>query len=526
VVSGWLSVATDNGQKTTDKWLADQHEIIFWILGFGLDNSVRIGVIKRLMQTLGKTKEEMKKANILCRFVINFILGFMVLVLLFGVYSTSIGRTGLNMVYDRLVREDFKAAVSKSQRENRPPISDRIRIVAFDRETYAASPSQGFWTPREWLGRSILKSLEMGARVVVVDFAVRRPAPVFCETRETDESKSRETDENQVFLGLMREAAEIAKNNGDSVIVLARDEGRDAEGDEKKSAYEQDFETLLKDYKSVFRWGSAGAYEDPSSYYQLRHFRFYEISEDRKEVFFFGQILAAVYLWHGRDEGDRRLSETKEKILAGQRELTMDMDKPILVYPQEDLTRECLPARYIFRIAPSEVLDKMFRDPAGVNDPLVQYKDRNLILRPHALFAKDPKDGKIYKDKAVLIGSVNPDMGDMYLTPIGKMHGVFLIANGINLFDEGLQLHGNPYINWIPGIITVLVSAFVFLLPYPNLAFFILAVPIFIINFTASLEFLSKHGIFVDFLLPVIGVMIDRILVGVGRFIKKIGKSS
>ena len=152
-----------------------------------------------------------------------------------------------------------------------------------------------------------------------------------------------------------------------------QEEWETARGDKKKSAYEQDIEGLFKEYASVFRWGSAGAYEDPSSYYQLRHFHFYEISEDRRTVFFSAQILAVVYLWHGRDEGDRRLRETKEKILEGQRELFMNTEKPIHLYPQEDLTRECLPARYIFRIASSDVLDEMF--PLGVNDPLIQYKD-------------------------------------------------------------------------------------------------------------------------------------------------------
>jgi len=407
-----------------------------------------------------------------------------------GAYHTGIGQTLLNIVYDHLVREDFKDAIVKSRKQGKSPISDRIQIVAFDEKTYKTSASQGYWTPRELLGKSILRSVELGARVVVIDFTISRPAPLFCP----DEKEN----ENQKFLELLGKAAEIARQN-DAVILLAKDEKLK---NENQSDYEQAFKKITDDYKDVIRWGSTAAFADPSSYYQVRHFQFYEYSEDKKDIFLSFQILAAVYLWHGRSEGDRIINETKDRILKGETELKMDTKKPIYLYPQKD--KECLPARYVFRIAPSEITAKLFEDEGGIDDPLTRYR-RSLQLSPDLLPEIDPNKCE-FKDKAVLIGSTYSAMGDEHLTPLGKMSGVFLIAKGLNLFLDELQLHEVVYLNRISGILTIILSSLVFIWLPPNIAFGFLAVLLFVVNLMLSLQLLSTYGIFLDFLLPVVGI--------------------
>jgi len=451
---------------------------------------------------------ENKKKSFWSHFVLNLLFGVMIALALYGIHHTGIGQTLLNMLYDHLVREDFKEAMIKCQKQGKSPISDRIRIVVFDQETYEKSASQGYWTPRELLGKSLLRSMELGARVAVIDFAVSRPAPLFCPDEKGD-------DENQKFLDLLRKAAEIAKEN-DAVILLAR-EGMPR--NETKSDYEQAFEKIADEYKEVIRWGSTAAFADPSSYYQVRHFQFYEYSTERKEVFLSFQIQASVYLWHGRAEGDRIIRETRERILKGETELGMDTMKPVYLYSQED-RKECLPARYIFRIAPSEIIKNFFEDKGGIDDPLLRYRD-SLQLRQDMLLEIDPNKEKIFKDKAVLIGSTYPAMGDEHLTPLGKMSGIFLIANGLNLFLDGLQLHKNFWLDMISEIVMIILSALFFAKFSDKKAFYILLVLILLVYPSLSLQLFSKYGIILDFMLAMLGIGGHRLIGEIIGFIKK-----
>ncbi|MDM8552363.1 CHASE2 domain-containing protein [Desulfobacterales bacterium HSG2] len=462
--------------------------------------------MKKILQKIKKILQKINWTDRKIRFGLNIFWGILVSVLInFVAPHTDMGHTVLNELYDYLVIRDFRQAAEKGDF----PISDRIRIVAFDRDTYKASHTLGLWTPRNLTGESILKSLELGARVVVADIALNTPAPVF--------GKHRRKDENEEFLDLLKDAADYAQKSG-AVIILARGE-RSPEMNDYEKKYRDKFDKLIENHKDVIKIGSPGAFEDVSDY-QVRHFRFYERAE-QNEIFFSIQILTVTYLLTNRDEGTRLIEDKKKEILKGHKDITMDIPggKTIHILEQTDLSREYLSARYIFRLAPREVLS----DHEIEDDPFVKYP--NLKLSPYALL---DEEGMPYKDKAVLIGSENPEIGDIHLTPPGRMNGVFLIANGINLFLEGLQVHElSARIKFLVEVICIFVSAVLFVYCHATVAFFILAGIFWFINTPFSLILFSKYGLFVDVWFPIIGIGISRIITDTDSFfVKRILKST
>ncbi|QTA89375.1 CHASE2 domain-containing protein [Desulfonema magnum] len=436
------------------------------------------------------------------RFILNIFWGIVVSVLInFVAPHTDMGHTVLNELYDYLVIKDFRQAAEKGDF----PISDRIRMVTFDRDTYRASHTRGLWTPRDLAGESILKSLELGARGVVADIALNIPAPVF--------RKSDKKDENEEFLELLKDAAEYARyeSNG-AVIILARGD-RDTRMNDEEKKYCDDFDKLIDTYKDVIKTGSPGAFEHVSDY-QTRLFRFYERTK-QNEIFFSIQILAVTYLLTSRDEGNQLIKDKKKEILKGNENITMNIPgrKTIQILDQTDLSREYLSARYIFRVAPRAVLS----DHGIEDDPFIKYPQ--LKLSPEALL---DEEGKPYRDKVVLIGSENPEIGDIHLTPPGRMNGIFLVANGINLFLEGLQIHElSVGIKILVEVVCILVSAVFFVWCHPTVAFFILAGIFWLINSSYSLVLFSRYGLFVDVWFPIIGIGVSRIIADTDNLVLK-----
>jgi len=221
-------------------------------------------------------------------------------------------------------------------------------------------------------------------------------------------------------------------------------------------------------------------------------------------------LLAAVYLWHGRSEGHEIITKAKERILSGAKEFDMETQNTIRIYAQDDPNSEYLSARYVFRIAPRDIIKKY----PGAEDPCTKYL--GLCLDPDDVLDETEA---IYKDKAVIIGSVNPEMGDVHLTPIGKLPGVFLVANGVNLFLERLQIHDpGIVIRVLIEIVGIIVAAIFFLCLHPSCAALLLA-GLYLVATPLSEHLFSNYGVLTDFWFPIIGVGVSRLIADTDEFV-------
>ncbi len=190
--------------------------------------------------------------NHFCR---NLICGLLTVFILHLISYTGVGQEMLNDSYDFLVKMDFRLSVVPGK--NPETISDSIQIIAFDKKTCEESPGRGFWTPREPLGRAIIKAVELGAKVVVVDFALDKPVPLYY-------ADGAFVEENQRYLSLLREAANLAGQKG--AVILLPWTTRKAE----PKGYTAQYYELMDTNRHVIRQGSPGVFFNTSDF-KVRH---------------------------------------------------------------------------------------------------------------------------------------------------------------------------------------------------------------------------------------------------------------
>ncbi|QTA87978.1 CHASE2 domain-containing protein [Desulfonema magnum] len=425
-------------------------------------------------------------------FLLNLVWGVLAALLLHLISSyTGIGQEMLNDTYDFLVKSDFRVAVVSGEEEE--PVSDAIRMIELDAETYEASPGQGFWTPRELLGRTIIKSIALGAKVVVVDFALDKPVPLYYEDGAFVE-------ENQRYLSLLREAVRLAKKQGTAIILPWKERIPNPKG------YTRQYYELLDQESMVIKQGSPAVFFNTSDR-KVRHLRFYKIAEDQNRVLLSLPILAALYQWHGLEQGNKILAETEARLKKGLGDgisIPSDGSADDIQLYHQDPSKECLPARLKFRIAPREVMTGY----GNGEDLLI-----DMMLTP-AMLLGGKFDEKIYQDKTVLIGSTYDEIRDIHVTPIGDMPGFFVIANGLNLFLRGNQVHKHSVLKYLIVAMLIVLLAIIFVHMPLALAALLLTIVFWFSDMLISLWIFSTWGLFLDFWFLIVAIWIFENIVG------------
>ncbi|MDP4128068.1 MAG: CHASE2 domain-containing protein, partial [Bacillota bacterium] len=117
--------------------------------------------------------------------------------------------------------------------------------------------------------------------------------------------------------------------------------------------------------------------------------------------------------------------------------------------------------------------------------------------------------------KMVIIGQSSPDKGDIHLTPVGPMPGMYLLGNAINTMIQGLQPQ-KPFVytNVIVELFVILLAAFVFLYVQPYFSKIIISAIILTCSIFAYYYFLTT-GVFVNFIFPLVGIGVHE---SVSRF--------
>ncbi|MDM8548955.1 CHASE2 domain-containing protein [Desulfobacterales bacterium HSG2] len=452
------------------------------------------------------------------RFWLNVMWGVLIAISLHFVSTyTGIGQQLLNETYDYLMREDFQQ--SGWQKE---PISDAIRLIAFNKETYEKSPNKGLWTPRDLLGETILKAVRLGAKVVVVDISPHKPSPFYIE--------------NQFFLIHLREAADLAEKTG-AVILLPWVPAKPPTPGEY---YTSQYNALLNEKKNVIQFGAASVFYNAMDL-KVRHFRFYqrltrcpncrgeiplnagkcpvceyphhtgeyktwdrEKQRDRTRAILSLPVLAALYQWHGLKAG-RRIRENIEAKVNRLDEMipvpSHDNSIPAIQLHPQNASGECLPARYKFRIASRETVTR-YGGRKGYN-PLAK-----ILWTPDIL-------PDTLREKTVIIGSVYDEpVGDIHSTALGRMPGLFLVANAVNLFLRGEQIHENLPLKIGLIALLIILSALVFTRMPSVLAALSLTVLLLLFNTPVSIRLFTRYGLFLDFWIIIFGIGIFENLAG------------
>jgi len=439
-------------------------------------------------------------------FVKNLLWGFAIVLLLQFSSWTGFGQNWVNSTYDYLAKEDFVNAIIHD--EDKQPVSDALRFVFFNSDTYRQSPILDYWTSREKLGKAIIKALDMGAKVVVVDFALDRAVPVYV-------TQEKQIDENSNYLLLLDQAAKLAKEKG-AVIIFPFTQ-KETEPD----SYEDKYQQFLLSHNDVFKLGSAEVLSHPSDGL-VRFFTFYTSQEIKEETvpLLSISVLSAIYYWHGRNEGDLLAKEISEK-LKNKKELQREITIPgpnatdEIGFYQYDLQKENISARFKFRIAPIEIIKTLGEG----NDPLFG------LLKPVDLFLSSQSSNDWSKGKVVLIGGAHASMGDNHITPLNNENtipGVYLIANQLNQLLKFDFVRSPLSFKIIVIGFTVFMMAFLF--TYIPASWQSLILTALIISFFSPLSvwFFTKWGFFLDIWLPTTIMAGRELIASVLKTISKI----
>ena len=435
------------------------------------------------------------------RFFLNITLGLSIAIVLQFSSYLQVGSQLLNTSYDFLIKKDFIRAVIEGKENN--PISDDIRLVIFDKESYVQSSNLGFWTPRDLLGKAIIKTLELGAKVVLVDFALDRNVPEYY-------SKGIRINENEIYLSLLQKAANLAEKN-EAVIIFPWNKKI------MKHGYTQQYYDLLETKKSVFKIGSSAVFSNALDR-NIRHFNFFEkVTEGKMDsIIFFMPVMAVTYKWYENIAlSDKKLYDTKIKLLqpgfsSSLKIQSIDKKKHIKILNQNPL-KECVLARYKFRIVSRSIMKKFGHGKDLLFD---------ISLTPAELLEKKTKS-KIFSEKIVLIGSTYEAMQDLYVTPVGEMPGIFLLANAVNLFLKGEQIYEPFFLNYLVLFIWITILALIFVFLSSGWASFIVTIMVLVLYTPISTYCFYKWGVFFDFWLPVTIMGLCNTLIGWFEFLKR-----
>lgn len=434
--------------------------------------------IKKMKMTFGNLLRwrhwpSVKKKN----FLLNVFWGLVIAIVIQFVQGTGIVQGMLDKAYDSHVVKDFKSANDKKE-----SVSDKIFMLLFDKTAYTTPNADGLntlgvWTPRKKLGETVEKTIKLGAKVVVVDFDLQRPVPLICVNGNC-------VNENREYLSQLEKAAELLRKK-DAVMILPFAELKPEAGDYLKA-----YQALLKKNSDVIKQGIATVYKNMSDC-KVRHFRFYKKLEN-KEVIFSIPVLAAVFQWHGRKNGHRVLNKAREKLNS----------KSAVFIPSHNRKRgiwlyatnrygQCLEARFKFRMLTEDAINKL---GGGLNLSIA--KPQYQVFDPYF-------DAQQIRGKTVLIGSVYEQSGDIHNTPVGKLPGVFLIANALNIFYKGDQIHAPHFVlNYLILFLWIVIASMLFThLPGKWSALFLTGLIILIFSPLSAWLF-AKRGIFMDFWLP------------------------
>ena len=347
--------------------------------------------------------EEDKKTQ----FLVNMCAGLVVLVLMQFAANTRWAESILNNAFDEFIQKDaWKAAISEE-------IADTGDIFLVDLhylETETPGEKISYISPRDTIAKIIEMAKQGKAKIIVLDILL--------------EKKDEKDEELQKVL----EAFPIDKDFP-TKIIFAQRVGKDG------NLQENLFDPLIDKNPNFYR-------AIPSLYVTkrdrvIRYWKAYDLY-GKGEIIWSIPILAVII-----DKG--RMADLKEyeKQLvqkgAGIGNLVIDLDKnKTFVVPigNNDLFRQ----RIRFSLIPKDCIDV---SPAG-----------NLILP--AMGGLNPRR---FENKIVLIGSSDPEKGDIHPTPVGDMPGMYIHGNAIHILLQGSQPTSAPW--WIALVLDIVVIVFV-----------------------------------------------------------------
>lgn len=333
-------------------------------------------------------------------FFINIIVGLLIVLGTHFIQNTELGESAMNWALDFFINHEAQKTTIKTKGE-------RILYIDINEDTYERW-GKPLLIPREKLASIIECAHRESAKVVVVDVLLDYKD---CCNPKGDE-KLREVLKN------------IHKSKSRLKIIfpiLFYPNGK---------TNNNIFADLIAENKGAnFHYGLPYVSETQKDSV-TRYWMPYKVIKNNadKPYILWGIPLLAVALTE--KEGFKKLEGLQSDIFDGKnfkKRLTFSQNSISIMYDIQD--------HYSYRIRFLQQSENL-----GLNRIEAQYIKKTFskkeVERMRTVFD--------FKDKIIIIGNSTSEAGDVHLTPVGNMAGLFIIGNAINTLTNGLQMSPPP----------------------------------------------------------------------------------
>ncbi len=391
-------------------------------------------------------------------FFINIGIGIIIVILLQFFENTDFGENTINKAFDYIIRKEAVGAAKEGNIINQKGKKVAEQISFIDMGGVYQKRGIPLLTPRDELAKVIETLSKGGAKVIVLDILLEERD---CCHPEHDRQL------RNVF-------QELIKKKVPTKVIFPIRIGKD--GEKKRNLFE-DLISAHPNFYSGIPYLSATVSDRVTRYWVP----YEKVLEKGKEAILWNASFLAAALAHGKENEIKTMDQKVrgEKLptahfmkLNGTREIEISSDR-------EDIYRN----RIRFFLIPKDIFPKY---PGGNLFELVNEVD-------------DVNDVP-FKDKIVIIGNTHPEAGDIHLTPIGHMPGMYIIGNAINTILLGLQpSHPSILLNMLIEFGVIIIAAFI-LSRFPPLFIKILKGVILISVLSAiSYFYFLRTGILLNF---------------------------
>jgi CHASE2 domain-containing sensor protein len=446
-------------------------------------------------------------------FYLNILIGIGVLFALTALEKTSWGENSFNTLFDIFL--NFESSDAKNpfttgnQSENKTgfPTIDKSNLlfIDIDHATYL-DWEEPIYTPRDKIA-NILRTLTMAnVKAIVLDILFEEP------DYKNPEKDAKLRDSLDAIL--------TDKSLTTKIIFPVRIK---SDGKIKKNI----FNALLADQALLDiqhrRFFTAAPNLSLSSSDNLaRYWNLYDLyltEQGEKEILWGVPILAAIVA-----HGDlSKLDVTAKKIIG--KEMDGDLEGEIGALNLDNGKTVTLSLdntdRYLQRIRFNLIPENSLQRNPGVNTKEIFPGNLTDITIGYTELEKY-RQSAFLKDKVVFVGNSSPDTGDIFKTPVGKMPGMYILANAYNsIAFRGQPRAASAWLIWTFEILVVIVAAYAFLFFSPFLAQIIISLGILIIAGYFSYQYFVETGYFMNFIFALVAMSIHKTIGNIEKLFSK-----
>ncbi len=354
-------------------------------------------------------------------FYFNIAIGIIFAVLLTLVIdNTQWGEDNLNNIFDSFfIKREAQIMGKRDAPED-------IVFIEIDEETYREW-GEPIMVPRDAIARAIKTAYRGGAKVIYPDILL-----------EHENTTSGDRELRDLLQNISREERDV------NIIFPVRIGYR---RDRKPNIFDDLINQEENFYRAVPGVVSSDIYENTIRYWR-GYEDYYQNGRDDKEIVWGVPLLASVLA-----EGNvKELNSFIDEILAGK-----DTIKKLNLASGKKIKLSTLKEDFFFQ----RIRFTIFHEDVLPGKPEGNLNIKNVININQLKYFENDKE--VFKDKIVIIGNSSPDTGDIHVTPVGKMVGMYIVGNAINTLISGKQTaRASWFLNLLFFLIIILITAYFF----------------------------------------------------------------